>query len=89
MIAGTFFLDVENMENYYKRAQKIRTIIKKELKEIFETVDAIAVPANSEYTCLANLSRKTSNNSKRNNFNRKLLRRRQVNRVSKKIATIM
>ena len=56
MIAGTFFLDIDNMEDYYKRAQKIRTLIKQELKSIFESVDAMAIPADSDYTCLANLT---------------------------------
>ena len=56
MITGTFFLDVENMEEYYKRAEKVRTIIKKEVEKVFEGKDAISMPANSAYVCLANLT---------------------------------
>lgn len=56
MIAGTFFLDVDNMQEYYIKAAKIRTLIKRELEEIFKQVDIIAVPSDKEYTCLANLT---------------------------------
>lgn len=56
MISGTFFLDVENMQNYYIKGEKVRTVIKRELEEIFKTVDVIAVPNKKEYTCLANLT---------------------------------
>ncbi|MCL2384102.1 MAG: amidase family protein [Oscillospiraceae bacterium] len=56
MIAGTFFLDRDNMEEYYKRAEKIRTLIKQEVKELFKKVDVIAIPSDSEYTCIANLT---------------------------------
>jgi len=56
MVAGTFFLDIGNMDEYYKRAQKIRVLIKQELKNIFENVDVIAIPSDSEYKCLANLA---------------------------------
>ena len=56
MIAGTFFLDVDNMQEYYIKAAKVRTVIKREIDEIFKKVDVIAVPNKKEYTCLANLT---------------------------------
>jgi aspartyl-tRNA(Asn)/glutamyl-tRNA(Gln) amidotransferase subunit A len=56
MISGTFFLDVENMQDYYIKSEKVRTVIKRELEEVFKTVDVIAVPNKKEYTCLANLT---------------------------------
>lgn len=56
MIAGTFFLDVDNMQDFYIRAEKIRTLIKRELERVFETVDAIAVSSESEAVLLANLT---------------------------------
>ena len=55
MVSGTFFLDVENMKECYIRAEKIRTLIKRELEKIFETLDAIAV-SNEEGVLLANLT---------------------------------
>ena len=56
MIAGTFFLDVNNMEEYYKKAEKVRAMIKREIEKVFEKVDVLKVAADSEYTCLANLT---------------------------------
>jgi len=56
MITGTFFLDVDNMQNYYMKAQKIRTLIKREMGKIFEQIDVLLVPNKKEYTCLANLT---------------------------------
>jgi len=55
-LLGTFFLDVENMQEYYIKAEKIRTVIKRELDELFKKVDVIVVPHRKEYTCLANLT---------------------------------
>jgi len=55
-IAGTFFIDVDNMQEYYIKANKVRTVIKRELDELFKKVDVIAVPNKKEYACLANLT---------------------------------
>ena len=56
IIAGTYFTDAENMENYYRKADKIRTLIKQEMKEVFTKIDILAIPANSKEVILANLT---------------------------------
>lgn len=60
MLAGTFFLDLEQKEKYYIKAEKIRTVIKDELKSIFKKVDVIAMDSDSEGILLANLTGRPS-----------------------------
>ena len=56
MLAGTFFLSVENKKEYYDKAQQVRTVIKKEVSKVFENVDILIVPVEEKYNCLANLT---------------------------------
>lgn len=60
MIAGTFFLDVNNREDYYIKAEKARTMIKTEMNKIFEEIDILIVPVKDNYIHLANLTGRPS-----------------------------
>jgi len=44
IILGTFALSAENYENYFEKAQKIRTLIKQEFATIFKTFDVVIGP---------------------------------------------
>jgi aspartyl-tRNA(Asn)/glutamyl-tRNA(Gln) amidotransferase subunit A len=44
IMLGTFTLSVGYYEAYYKKAMKVRTLIKKDFDEAFEKVDAIVAP---------------------------------------------
>jgi aspartyl-tRNA(Asn)/glutamyl-tRNA(Gln) amidotransferase subunit A len=44
IILGTYVLRSGFQDQYYTRAQKIRTLIRRELDELFGTVDAIVLP---------------------------------------------
>ena len=44
IILGTFTLSAGYSDEFYKKAQKVRTLITKDFEEAFETVDAILTP---------------------------------------------
>ncbi len=44
ILLGTYVLSAGYYDAYYKKAQRVRTLIKRDFDEAFETVDAIAVP---------------------------------------------
>lgn len=45
IILGTYVLSSENFDFYYRRAQKVRTLIRNDFMRVFESVDAIITPA--------------------------------------------
>jgi len=45
ILLGTFVLSSANQQNYYNKAQKVRTIIIKKMREAFEKCDVIALPS--------------------------------------------
>ncbi len=45
IILGTYVLSSENFDSYYRRAQKVRTLIRNDFMRVFEQVDAIITPA--------------------------------------------
>jgi aspartyl-tRNA(Asn)/glutamyl-tRNA(Gln) amidotransferase subunit A len=44
ILLGTYVLSAGYYDAYYKKAQRVRTLIKRDFDEAFEAVDAIAVP---------------------------------------------
>ncbi|MBN2040605.1 MAG: Asp-tRNA(Asn)/Glu-tRNA(Gln) amidotransferase subunit GatA [Spirochaetes bacterium] len=44
ILLGNFVLSSGYYDEYYRKAQKVRTLIRDELKKIFETADVIAMP---------------------------------------------
>ncbi|MDD4375766.1 MAG: amidase family protein [Clostridia bacterium] len=49
-IFGTYFLTDNNMEKYYNKANKVRTLIKRKLDELFKDFDILLIPAvNTNY----------------------------------------
>lgn len=44
IILGTYVLSSENFDSYYRRAQKVRTLIRNDFMRVFENVDAIITP---------------------------------------------
>lgn len=44
IILGTFALSADNYENYFEKAQKIRTLIKREFKTVFDNYDVVIGP---------------------------------------------
>ena len=44
MILGTYALSAGYYDAYYVKAQKVRTIIKREFDDVFEKVDALVTP---------------------------------------------
>lgn len=44
IMIGTYVLSSENFDSYYRRAQKVRTLIRDDFMRVFETVDAIITP---------------------------------------------
>ena len=44
ILLGTYVLSAGYYDAYYKKAQRVRTLIKRDFDQAFETVDAIAVP---------------------------------------------
>jgi len=44
IMLGSYVLSAGYYDAYYKKAQKVRTLIKKEFEEIFKTVDVLAAP---------------------------------------------
>ena len=44
ILLGTYVLSAGYYDAYYKKAQRVRTLIKRDFDQAFESVDAIAVP---------------------------------------------
>lgn len=44
IMLGTYVLSSENFDSYYRRAQKVRTLIRNDFMRVFESVDAIITP---------------------------------------------
>jgi len=45
ILLGTFALSANNVEDYYKKAQKVRTLIRQEFQTVFETYDLVIGPS--------------------------------------------
>jgi aspartyl-tRNA(Asn)/glutamyl-tRNA(Gln) amidotransferase subunit A len=44
IMLGTYVLSSENFDSYYRRAQKVRTLIRNDFMRVFDGVDAIVAP---------------------------------------------
>lgn len=44
IMLGTYVLSSENFDSYYRRAQKVRTLIRDDFMRVFKSVDAIITP---------------------------------------------
>ena len=51
MILGTYALSAGYYDAYYVKAQKVRTIIKREFDAVFEKVDALVTPTSPTVAC--------------------------------------
>jgi aspartyl-tRNA(Asn)/glutamyl-tRNA(Gln) amidotransferase subunit A len=57
ILLGNFVLSSGYYDEYYRKAQKVRTLIREELKNIFKSFDAIAMPTAPDIAFLHNESR--------------------------------
>jgi aspartyl-tRNA(Asn)/glutamyl-tRNA(Gln) amidotransferase subunit A len=49
IMLGTFVLSSGYYDAYFEKAQKIRTLIKREINSLFEKVDVLAIPISMDY----------------------------------------